>query len=420
MDARYEEIFYKTFTENRPEIGRLLEQNMHYNFLTNVFRKLGSIDNNCVKNMLLGLIGYECNKQMALYTIPTIEFMDVVYSLQIILDKYSVIEMYSGLGLFSHLYSKYTEEKIKLEYPKTEIFTYDGDRCIETHSTSYYHDVEKTSFEQFIIDKDPLEGNICIAIMPDYNIHKSLRMFIEVCKPGCLVIVVNKDDKNLILENIPSEQYHVLCLDTKIISYLDYYLEECKDYSHTCTIIVSPINITESVIRMVSHEILMSPEDIIVNDTLDENEYIFNDCVMNHLFPKWMLQMSLEDKAKVLQSVYRLLWQHPGQIEKQFYAFINSNISNLEEFWDYINWKPRPPIFCTKEKYIEYKKIYLHIINNEPLTDLIKCGIIPSWINDVKSALLYTYLEYESKNKLWKLNEEAFKRIMTEYDELFN
>lgn len=419
MDSQCDEIFYKTFTEFRPNIGKLLEQNMHYSFLTNIFRKLGRDNIDCVKNMLLGLSGYECNKQMALYTLPTIEFMDIIYSLQIILDKYSVIELYSGLGLFSHLYSKYADEKTKLGYPKTEIFTYDGDRCMETHSPIYFHNVEKASLEQFIIDKNILENYICTAIMPDYNIHKSLQMFIENCKPGCMVVVVNKDDKDLILENIPSGKYNVLCLNTKIISYLDYYLDD-KDYQHTCTIIISPMNITENMIQLISHEILMSSEDIIINNTIDENECVFNDCVMNNLFPKWMLQIKIEDKIRVLKSIHELLWQHSGQVEKQFYTFITSNISSMEEFWDYVNWKPRPPIFCTKEKYIEYKKIYMHIMNNIPLEDLSRCGIIPSWINDTKSALLYTYLEYESKNKYWKLNEEEFKRVMLEYDDLFN
>lgn len=415
MDAKYDEIFYKTFTENRPEIGHLLEQNMKYKFLTDIFRKLFNVDNDCVKNMLLGLVGYECNKQMALYAIPTLEFMNVIYSLQVILDKYSIIEMYSGLGLFSYLYSKYTEEKSKLEYPRTDIIAYDGDRCVETHSTSYYHDVGKTSFEQFIISKKQLENNICVAIMPDYSIRKSLQMFIKVCKPGCMVIVVNQYDKDLILENIPSGQYNVLCLNTKIISYLDYYLED-KDYSHTCTIIISPINITDNMLRMTSREILMSTEDITVENTSDEHEYVFNDCVMNNLLPKWMIQISLEDKTKVLQSIHRLLWQHQGQIEKNFYTFLNSNISSLEEFWDYINWKPRPPIFCTKEKYIEYKKIYSHIINNGSLIDLTKHGIIPTWIKDTKSALMYIYLEYESNKKLWKLNEDTFRKVIDDYE----
>lgn len=398
MENTTSTMFYEIFTENRPQIGNLLEQNSHYNFLSKMF------DGYDIKNLLLGLYGFECNKQTALYSLPTTEFMDVIYALQILFDKYKITEMCAGLGLFSYMYSKYTQDKKQLEYPETIIHTSDGDRCLETLSPYYYCDMEIISFEKYIIDKNNFCDEICIAIMPPTSIYESLRQFIEICKPNCLVLVIDKDDVNLIVKNVPQE-YKTICLNTKIITYLDYHING-KLNIHTCTIVITKTPVFTETIETICKEIVLSSEEVFTSETICETEMIFNDYVMNNLFPKWMLNLSLEEKKKIMESVYKLLCNYQKEIGIKFYKFVSSNIETLEEFWEYLEWKPKPPIYCTKNKYEEYKDIYKYIVDDKPLSELIQRGILPDWVNNKKIALSYIYLEYECQNKRWKTSNE--------------
>lgn len=354
---------------------------------------------------------------MAIYSIPSQEFMDVIYSLQCAFDVNNIVELYAGMGLFAHMYTKYTTRKTNNGFHNTTITAYDSGTCFETQSQNKYYDVKKESFEQLYLNRTTLYDTICVALMPSYDMYDSLRNFFDICRPECLVLVVNKDDTQKICENIPSERYNFITFTSKIITCLDYYLDNA-DYSHADTIIISRIKIGVADIQQIANVILAKTESIEIKCNNEPNDIVFNDCIMHQMFPKWMLNIPIDTKKIIMNDVYQLLKPFSKKIETNFFDFVTDNITSLDEFWEYMKWKPRPPIFCTKEKFVEYRTIYRHIINCKPLDELKQYGIIPHWIDNIKSALLYTYLEYESLNKDWKINKRIFDQIMTEYNTL--
>lgn len=441
------EEFHQIFAYNRPIIGKLIQRKSDYKYLTSVFQNIERQQKYCVRNMLLGLTGYESNKQMAIYAIPTTEFMDLIYALQIIFDNYAIIETHAGLGLFSYMYSDYSDKKTDCGFPVTLVHTYTDDRCMETHAPIYYCKPEIVSFNRFIINKTQFTDKICVSIMPN-NIQKNIRMFLDTCKPLCMVIVVDVNDKDEVLNKINGSSYKSLCLNAKIISYLDYYVQ-CLPvvHNHTCTIILSTRDISETAIRETVKDILMSPENLTIDGngnvnvnvnasaSASDDEMVIDDCIMNKILPYWMLELPVDDKIKLTNMLHGVIAKHVygddemadtryssqlKKIEKLFYTFINENIHGMSEFVEYLEWKPRPPVYCTAEKYNEYKQIYMYLLDEEPLENLYTNGILPCWITDIKSALLYIYLEYESDHKMWKINETEFNKYLQDYEELLN
>lgn len=163
-------------------------------------------------------------------------------------------------------------------------------------------------------------------------------------------------------------------------------------------------------------------EDIFIENHFDETEHIFNDCISNNLLPKWMMTFNYDEKKKCLDDIYNMIYVEgttDNSISKIFFKFLVENIKTYEEYQFYINWIPYAPIFCSSEKYQEYKKFYTMLKQNIPLKDFVSKGILPEWIHDTNSAYVYLYLEYEEIDKQWKINENVFRQYMSRYTNRF-
>jgi len=421
------EIFYDTFTTKRNNICELLKKNCEYTYLTWMFNELESVYPNSVKNLLLGLSGYECNKNMALYTLPTIDFMHIIFALQIILDKFNIVELYAGLGLFSGLYASYiknkntstntnneTDEDDKDE--QTKIATFDAGRCLETHTNILYSNVKKMSLESFIIKNTSLEQSICVALMPT-NIDKHIQLFLSVCQPNCFVIIIDEVDKDKLINSVTNEDYHLLFLKTNVISYLDYY-ENNKKYPRTCICVISHEVITEDMINLLVVESMMFNRG---ENKIESNEIekIIIDGNKKHIFPNWICELNINEKNDVIKKIYNLQ-SSQTEITNDLFEFIYNNINDMNELDEYINWKPIQPIKCTKKQFIEYRNIYRQLITNNNLSELKYVGILPKWIDELKEAIIYIFLEYEIDRYDWKINKENFNTYVQRFEQYFN
>jgi hypothetical protein len=400
MEISESETFISTFLYDRITIPIVVKDKVSYDFLANIFKtEENTKRNNCVRRLLLGLDGYEHNKQMSLYSIPTSEFMNCVKIIQNFLNVNHVVELYAGLGLFSNLYSNFMSDD-----KPTIVEAYDANRQFETSTDAKFYTINKMSFEKFIIDRISLQNKICVAIFPNY-ILDFLDEFLRVCKPKCLIIVMENESVSKFqhLRN----NYHLLELNLKIITYIDYFLDD-KTYLNSKTLVISNDNIPNE----------LFPNSLMYENNNSPQEMLLSKYVVNNMFPKWIMDLSEQEQKELLRISYSFMngLEHTVLL-KNILQFINKNIRTYDEYIEYFSWKPRPPIFCSFMKYAEYRTLY-HLVTESNLESLIQQGIFPKWIVDKKSAFIFLYLEYEITEKNWKTNRTVFnryKRVLGRY-----
>jgi hypothetical protein len=436
------QILVDIFTHHRQYISDLLNTVSDYDDLVVIFNNICATGNKYTEQihqvtpypldiakyemcgrLLLGFEGYEHNKQSTLYTLPTTEFMNVVYSIQVILDKYNVVELFSGMGLFSNMYNKFALKKQDSGFPQTNMVAYDSGTWLETSFPHKYFPVEVQSIEKCIIDNTQHFNDVCVALMP-HKLEKYLKIFLDVCNPACLIVVVPLIDVEKYTDVVRTTSYKYTVVNVKMISYLDYFgLPQCESCNHTTTIIIARNIIPQQSIDMVTKEILMSggtiilPEansastefasqkSVFVND-IDEETKIINDCVCGNMFPQWMAFSSPAEKKEILHLMRQIF------LSRHTRRFIRDNIGSLDDLKEYIAMKPHPINNCTHEKFVEYKKIYNCLKNLDDLHSMQERGVFPEWIQTLDDAYTYLYLDYTDINKTWKENEHNFRNYI--------
>lgn len=414
-----------TFRCNRRDIGKILSNRSSYNDIIDTIKYFQSINgqNNYLQQAMLGQLGYETNATSAIPMIFTDEFMYIVYSIQLILDVFEITEMQSGMGLFSCMYSNFCNlheihsMDVMNDLPKTQIESYDCFNVVETSSTNKFYSIKNKSLKKFMIDKTNLENKICIFNMPN-DLHKYIKIFLCECKPAGVIVTMEREFITNIIHSMNDiSDYSVLKIVPKVFSYLDI----CNNYGHirrTRTLIITKVKITPSMIESTVKDILMFDNKIFDDTHFNKSESIFIRCVMSKKLPFWMLGVDKSQWSDILVGLYNALKNGKclrQSLSAKMYAFINENIKNIDEFTEYINWKPSPPILCTSQKFIDYRTLYRKISNfsthNIPISELKALNIIPDWIDTYDDALLYTYLTYEYKDSdAWKLNKETFEK----------
>ena len=237
---------------------------------------------------------------------------------------------------------------------------FDAGRCVETHSNMKYFNITEMSAESFIINKVDLSGIICVMMFPD-KLEQVINLFLTICKPSCIVIVIPKKNKNKTYKKI-LDGYYVSSIYPKLITCMSAFSQN-ETIDNSITMIISKKEISEQMLNDVIVNGLHQTGNCFIRNELTNDMRIHNiiiDGVGHKMFPKWIMQISENDKNKVLLCIHKLL-QNQQQFAEKFYNFINQNITNLDEFNEYIEWNPHPPINCNHEKFLEYKKFYLMV-----------------------------------------------------------
>ena len=203
---------------NRNKLKEFLIKNNYYELLKNILYKLEIKENydkgSLIRDLFMGKLGYEYNKQMALYNIPTKELIN---SIKLIFDflKIEIIhEIGSGLGLLSSLINHF----IKIPLVST-----DGCKWLETSSNSNYYSV----IEKDILDFNENDNNkkkLYIFSWFINNNNKDIKTFIEKVNPSNLIIINDESiQMNEFIEYMEENNYSFIKFNVKTICYKDYY-----------------------------------------------------------------------------------------------------------------------------------------------------------------------------------------------------
>lgn len=412
--------YVDTFKYNRLQLSTILNVNNEYGYLVEIFSQITkNYPNNeqhkyeIMRKLMMGCEGYEHNKQSSIYAIPTSELIHLVYAMQVLTDKYETVELFAGMGLFSNMYETFANKKCESGFPRTQITAYDGDFWSETSNKKKFYNVVEKSIETLLTERHDMNNAICVAIFP-HNILGVLVLFLETLTPECLILVIPKDHERRVVDALNETAYKASRFEIKNITYIDYYgLPECEHIQHSVTLVISKYQMIESQISSVIKDILLFDKDICVNVPEQSGDRItvqriINDYIYSDMFPEWMAYVSHEDKSEILHKLAG------SGINQDIVYFIRNNITNMEEFNEYINWKPLKPVRCSKDKFNEYKRIYTRLKTIDDIIYFKENGTFPDWIINIEDAYMYLYLDYTTSIKLWKENENTFRQRVSE------
>ena len=137
-NSKLADELFSILVNDRKKLENFLDKFGDYDTLYNLLKEI-EIKNkdkkiNIIRDLLLGEYGYESNRQIALYELPTNNLIEVIIKICKKLDIDKIDELMGGLGLLSKQLSKNCDFEINCT---------DGFRWIQTSSQIKYFDVKK-------------------------------------------------------------------------------------------------------------------------------------------------------------------------------------------------------------------------------------------------------------------------------------
>jgi hypothetical protein len=360
-----------------------------------------------IHELLLGKIGFEHNKQMAIYELPTIELLELIEKIIDIFAITSIEEIMAGLGLLSKTLELHVSKKNII----CDIFATDGNRWIETSGEPTYFPVEKKLLLQYVLEDQifPVDKLVLMSwigkntLQTDSNQTKSdIKIFIDEIEPPILLLIGSKSLYKDLIESI-SESY-IFCVieETKQICYRDYFLADRYIQNSSVILVIhkNKMNLYDK------DELsdLLSEHNISITFDLEmrkENE-IFQDMVGHKIFPSWYLELS-EDDQKVFIELFDKSEQIPDYIQ------------SFSDYKFYINLT-NVPDFTSKDKFQEFKTLY-DMIDKNTIDELKRKSILPKWIFTKEIAKKFVFTDYSTTEKSWK---ESFPKFMNKFNDIIS
>ena len=402
---------YDILKSNRIKLKDFIDNNFKYDDLKKILYNIECLysdnyEGNFIKDLFLGKIGYEYNKQMAIYNFPTESLIKGIQEIINLLDIDIIQEVGSGLGLLSNQINKY----IKIPLVAT-----DGKNWLETNSFNNYYSVIKKD----ILEYNEFDNNnkkLFILSWLINNNSKEINKFIDKVKPSN-ILFINNDNVycDELLNTLKTKKYNIIRIPLKMICYKDYF----KKYMNFKNITLDEVSCRQKLYLAFLDRDNHNLNDIIYLDILKDkvgidhfdkndqidNKYTIIDLVSENILPNWILSLKDDDYKKCIYLINKIL------IEGKLVNKIPNWINNLEEleFW----YKQKiifmfPTLIKTNEKFNEYFNFMKKIDTINGIDELKSKYILPFWIDNYDNANKYFWLEFSTRNKKWKQNFNTF------------
>lgn len=420
IESSLHEQLYNILTNDRSKLPSFLEQNGSYNSLKNIIKKLeihyekDHPNEHLWKDLLLGKVGNESNKQKAIYELPTKELINSISIVCTLLGITDVEEIMAGQGLLSKIINDNTE---------LNVCATDGDRWIECIGQPKYYSVESKLVLEYITNSNNNTLFNKTLIIISWIAKNSLNDFIKFINketpPYIMVLGDNNKDKkfNIYLRHL-GIKYFKIEIPIKQISYKDYFHNNIVRNENICY-----STMTLYIKRTTCSNALELFDEYMLPDIFESNM-----CELLQIYTDKILIQDLIIAGKLPHSMLNYintpLFNELKQICKEYLLFKNKLhmqfIETIEEFRFFVNKMKKKlyPISSinirSRTKFLEYKQLVESDIHNNMVT-LIRKGVLPYWISNIDDAEAFLFLDYSLKDKKWKENISTFRTKLHQY-----
>lgn len=397
---------------NRKEICELPEYIVKYGYHQNLINVLREMELDYeyptklsyIHDILLGKIGYEYNKQMAIYELPTIELLELISKIVILFDITELEEVMAGLGLLSQTLQMYFQK----EDIDCDIKATDGHRWIETSGEPTYFPVEKKLLLQYVIEEEYIESNKMFVFswigkncLLEENQPNEFLVFMDKIEPPVVLLIGNESLYESVLSKLSNEYLCCVC-KTDQICYRDY-INQDKYVQNSSTILLVHKH-KMSIPTIDELELVLNSDDIRVEKKIKQktSHDIFYDMIGHKLLPQWCNELNEEE-----QNIFIELYKNSEFDE------IPDYIQSYDDYM-FVQKLTNTPSFANKNKFQEFKYLY-NIIETSTLYNLKIKYILPKWIFTREMAKKFVFTDYSTKEKSWK---ESFPKFISKFNEL--
>jgi hypothetical protein len=410
---------------DKNSLPNFLLKHGNYDILRNIFGILEKkhetnphLDTGVVRDLLMGKIGPEHNKQKALYELPTIELIKVIEIICEIFNLNVIEEIMAGQGLLSAM----IEQIIKPKNPELKIITTDGENWLETVGLPSYTNIEQKLLIQYLLEgrTQNTDNKLWIICWPSFkSANTDLQKFIQIIKPKYLMIIGELNMYSDLVATLETNNYASCELYPKQISYRDYFLNADKygemflypkNASHSEVLIcINKNNSTPDEIETFETTIPYLVENAPIKDCFREKLNITDnicclDMVTWNILPKWYTNLSDQNKKDMIIKF--------NKVQKKKLLPIPTFITTYDEFvvWSTLKIAKRfPKLIQTRDRFVTYLKLHVLIKSNQ-LDQLKSSYVLPDWITTTLDAEKYIWLDYStlSSDKSWKQSRDSF------------
>ena len=386
---------YNTFTKDRKNIPNYLKEYGDFDTLQKEFRKLEDLypNQNIIRDMLSGAVGYKKNLQNAIYELPTKETISIIKYILERLKITKVEEIMAGTGLLTRM----------LIENKIDATATDGNVWSNT-SGEKFTDVKEKMLTEYLTE---LHNDILYMLawfptnMATNNNITIMHKFIDEHHPKYLLMIGEFNYYKTIVDRL-HQKYDIITIYGKQFCYKDYFKYNTKypaDMSHSYMMLC--------IDKSVEHNIKIGDFDkTLITDKhpLYTNEMYIQDLIVDRLYPIWMLDQ-LDNKEAIINI---------SKMMRNISNPLPTYISNYDQliFWykKHIDGK-YPKKIKTKEEFEEYYMLSKEL-EQKGIEQLKRTGHISGWVNTMDDAIIFLWMEFSSSDndKAWKENKQRMNR----------
>lgn len=386
-----------TLKTNRINLPEELKKDYRYDSLQKKLLEIEQNEDNMkvIRDLFLGQIGIESNKQLAFYELPTYELLTIIKCITQFIGINNIEEIGSGIGLLASMLKHHDES--------LSITASDGNRWIETSGKKYY-DISSKLFLEYCINNAISFDNkiLLISWIPKMEMPDFIALITKK-KPKYVIIIgdiLNTNSYNGLYTAFHNLNYKFCGIPAKQICYRDSYLYN-NITGHSSTLFATcdnNLNLT-NLLTSIKEQF----GDCLANKVSEIADIsVLRDVIIKFFDRKFLLENLNEQTCKYYVKELYFLLQKKIKIPEY--------IRNYDEykFWfDKIKHKMYPHKINDRSKFIEYKG-YMDILNNnDGLNELKNIGVLSDWVSTVSIAEKFIFNEFSSNHKQWKVSRNS-------------
>lgn len=346
---------------------------------------------NLLRELLLGNIGYEHNKQHAIYVLPTHEQIKLIIGLCKMFNIRKVNDIMAGIGLLG---------KILMDnWEFDSVISYDDNSWLDTYGSAKYSPINQKNIADVKVNDDEL--NIISWCEKDSNTLRKLETFMIKQKPKYLLLIDEAKDINEMcgkfITMVENKGYSCIEIPCKNICYKDYFsVDTLGKYIHSKTyLFINKIKVP--IYEDITLKCIVDKcGDILYENKLEwTKKHILLDMIIEGVVPHFCKDKLITDYTFICKTIYSFIsakYKIPEYIE------------NYEEFeFSVVNGMKNIMKIKTRDKFLGYYKLITMLNEVSGISKLRQLRVFPLHLTNKHDIARYILKDYTTTDKRWKI-----------------